>query len=592
MESLINLFEKLFAIYEVDGKIGSGVKNSSPVWSLVCNDLPQKLKELSSEISFINNFNGSCGKGRKSGIPWVYSSNLEYSKSASQGIYLVYLIPTGSDKLYLALSRSADEAKQKDKKNWRNLYDEERNKVEEIFGVKYRYDIQNMSMGKYPTSEEFRHTTLCYIEYDKKDLREEDLVRDYVGLSRDYESYLTIGLDGIKKQNNKEMETKSLVGGSNHFMSSSIYDHLHSNGFIFESSLIYNFYVSLKTKPFVLLAGISGTGKTRLARLFAEAVGANSENGRYLQVPVRPDWSDSSDLFGHLALDGSFRKGPILDFIIKANQDLDKPYFLCLDEMNLARVEYYFSDFLSVIETRDLVEGKIVSDSLVPDLYNSYRESLKDKESVPEEIYFSENLYIIGTVNMDESTFPFSKKVLDRAMTIEFSDVNLLMDGYYDGIPTKVESLDLNNNVFKSLYVNPKDIPSDKHDRVKEIAKDLEEYNKVLNKAQLHVGYRVRNEIIYYILYAEDSMCGIDAMDYALMQKILPRIQGSGSAIKDVLVNLYNLIRKTEFTADNKALENIDKDLASDSIKKINSAKKIRYMLARLDDDGYTAYWL
>ena len=116
-----------------------------------------------------------------------------------------------------------------------------------------------------------------------------------------------------------------------------------------------------KINPFTILAGTSGTGKTRLVRLFAEAIGATTENGRYKLVSVRPDWSDSSDLFGHVDLNGKFVPGAIIDFINAAEWDSDKPYFLCLDEMNLARVEYYLSDILSVIETRGYKEGRITT---------------------------------------------------------------------------------------------------------------------------------------------------------------------------------------------------------------------------------------
>lgn len=144
-----------------------------------------------------------------------------------------------------------------------------------------------------------------------------------------------------------------------------ITQYMKSKGFVYSESQIFNFYLSLKTKPFVLLAGISGTGKTRLARLFAEAIGA-TQDGRYLQVAVKPDWSDSSDLFGYKNLKGVFEVGNITKFIAQAMTDLDNPYFLVLDEMNLARVEYYFSDFLSLLETRDLHDdGTIRSHPLI-----------------------------------------------------------------------------------------------------------------------------------------------------------------------------------------------------------------------------------
>ena len=202
-----------------------------------------------------------------------------------------------------------------------------------------------------------------------------------------------------------------------------IKSYIVAKGFSYEDGLVENFYLSLNSKPFVILAGTSGTGKTRLVKLFAEAIGATTANGRYQMVAVRPDWSDSSDLFGHVDLNGNFIPGAIIDFIKRAELDSIHPYILCLDEMNLARVEYYFSDVLSIMETRDFDSGRIVSDPLVPSTYYGSDVTAAGKYGT---VRLPDNLYIIGTVNMDETTFPFSRKVLDRANTIEFSRVGLI----------------------------------------------------------------------------------------------------------------------------------------------------------------------
>ena len=113
------------------------------------------------------------------------------------------------------------------------------------------------------------------------------------------------------------------------------------------------------------------------------------------------------------------------NFIVEAQRNPDHPYLLCLDEMNLARVEYYLSDFLSVIETREFMGSRIQTDALVPDSLYGKDEAARKKYG---EIFFPENLYVVGTVNMDETTFPFSRKVLDRANTIEFNFVDLVPD--------------------------------------------------------------------------------------------------------------------------------------------------------------------
>ena len=180
--------------------------------------------------------------------------------------------------------------------------------------------------------------------------------------------------------------------------------------------------MTVSTKPFVILSGISGTGKSKIVELFAEAVGANYDNERFKLIPVRPDWSDATDLLGYRNIENKFVSGIIIDAAYEAMQHLDKPYFLCLDEMNLARVEYYFSDILSSMETRKINDDEMITQKLLSRAQFGKDERAYDKYG---DVYIPQNLYIIGTVNMDETTFPLSKKVLDRANTIEFNKVDL-----------------------------------------------------------------------------------------------------------------------------------------------------------------------
>jgi 5-methylcytosine-specific restriction endonuclease McrBC GTP-binding regulatory subunit McrB len=131
-----------------------------------------------------------------------------------------------------------------------------------------------------------------------------------------------------------------------------IANYIASRGFAFPPRVLQAFYAALRSKPFVILAGNSGTGKSRLVRLFAEASGANIANGRFTMIPVRPDWNDSSELLGYFDLNGDFIAGQLIAPILMAHQNPNKPFFVCLDEMNLAKVEHYFSDFLSIVESR------------------------------------------------------------------------------------------------------------------------------------------------------------------------------------------------------------------------------------------------
>ena len=362
---------------------------------------------------------------------------------------------------------------------------------------------------------------------------------------------------------------------------SEIEEYIASRGYDYSNQLIENLYLSLKTKPFVLLAGISGTGKTKIVKLFSEAIGA-----KYKLVSVRPDWSDSTDLFGHTDLQGKFVPGAIIDFINDACNDLERPYFLCMDEMNLARVEYYLSDYLSIIETRRWDNGHIRTENIKVDspLSKNYAG-----------LYLPENLYFIGTVNMDETTFPFSKKVLDRANAIEFSDVDLIPSFDNDVLVNK-EPISLRNSFLKTKYITLKqDVNEQQQELALRVCAELQSINNILRESNSHIGYRVRDEIVFYMLNNdEDGLLDYNqALDNEIMQKILPRIQGSSSVIKDLLEKLFNKFAGdySSYTQDMK-WKQMEKYLSSERCLYYRSAQKVCYMMRRFEEDGFTSYWL
>lgn len=351
--------------------------------------------------------------------------------------------------------------------------------------------------------------------------------------------------------------------------------YIASRGFSYPEGLIENFYLSLKSKPFVILAGTSGTGKTRLVKLFADAIGAE-----YKLVSVRPDWSDGSDLFGHYDLNGKFIEGPVCECFEMAAANPQKPVFLCLDEMNLARVEYYLSDFLSVIESREKQEdGSILTTGIA-----QYETGIPD------------NLYIVGTVNMDETTFPFSRKVLDRANTIEFNFVDLMPA--FDDVFTPQEPLKVSNEFLRSEYLILARDCANESVYVNEICGELQAINEILRKANAHVGYRVRDEFVFYML--ENLRDGgilkkEEAFDNEIMQKILPRLQGSSASVRDMLCELFRhcAADHSQKTGDTDS-EKMRKVLEDESItcQYRKSAEKLQMMVRRFEDDGFTSYWL
>ncbi|MCX6976178.1 MAG: ATP-binding protein, partial [Verrucomicrobia bacterium] len=237
------------------------------------------------------------------------------------------------------------------------------------------------------------------------------------------------------------------------------------NQFVFSDKqvrLVHAALHSAATKRFILLAGLSGTGKTSMARAYARAycdVKNLSLAEHYQQISVWPDWTDPSGLLGFinpLADPPTFHETPALQLLLKAHSNQSKPYFLCLDEMNLARVEHYFAPFLSAMEggaTLSIHAGNMAVDT------------------IPNSIPWPRNLFIIGTVNMDETTYPFSDKVLDRAFTFEFWDVDLIAWQKKAAERASVDVLTHVTRVIKALY-------------------------GALSPARRHFGYRTCDELL------------------------------------------------------------------------------------------------
>ena len=357
-----------------------------------------------------------------------------------------------------------------------------------------------------------------------------------------------------------------------------INQYINGNGYIYSYEELSNFYLSLKTKPFVILAGISGTGKSKLVRLFAESI-----NAKFKSIPVKPDWNDSTEILGYKNIKDEFVKGELYKVIDEAKEHLDTPYFVCLDEMNLARVEYYLSEYLSVIESRKFETDKIVTDKLFSE---SYFENVEDNNiSIPE------NLYIIGTVNMDDTTFSFSRKVLDRANTIEFSEVDLET---LDFLTDEAETLVVDNSLLKTQFLNIKDALEIDRTYVEEINEKIVEINNILKPYSKHFGYRVRDEIVFYML--ENKLANLleedMAFDYQIMQKILPTIIGSDVYIEEILIKLFKIC--TGFNLENKQnyikeAESVIKN-ESEKCRYPKSATKILQMLKGYRD-GFVSFW-
>ena len=331
------------------------------------------------------------------------------------------------------------------------------------------------------------------------------------------------------------------------------------------STSLLQYLTAIRTKPFLLLAGISGTGKSRIVRKLAQATNDidfdkdyNGEDRWKMHTPtnfcliqVKPNWHNSMDVVGFKSNIGGahYEFTPFIEFIAKAWHYPDTPFFLCLDEMNLAPVEEYFAEFLSAIESRSFnKDGEYETDPIVnpfdsfgPEVCGQMIAHLVDQQLDADcklenqfrtkGLTLPKNLIVMGTVNMDETTFSFSRKVLDRAMSIEMNEVNY--DAFLTGETEKdVPLLTDCNKLLVDRPINAQDVKqSIEADNIIEYLKSV---NTLLDGTPFKLGYRTANEAFLYV--SASKMFGSDdlgsALDKFTVMKILSRIEGDDSKLK------------------------------------------------------------
>ncbi len=396
------------------------------------------------------------------------------------------------------------------------------------------------------------------------------------------EQYDTI-LSLIREQENKETSTmKNLV-----FIWSNFYDKLISCGYIFDKYFVLRFISTLCTKPFLILTGLSGSGKTKLAQAFTYWITEN-EN-QYCIIPVGADWTNREPLLGfpNSLEQGKYLKpeNRVIDLIIEANkaENSHKPYFLILDEMNLSHVERYFADFLSVMESDEKIALHSGADNW---------------DDVPSKLSLPPNLFIIGTVNVDETTYMFSPKVLDRAHVLEFRVNEEEMKEFLNApIKPDLESIKgLGKNMASDFILKAQTEISEFED-LTEVQTKLIQFFKELKKIGAEFGYRTASEIyrfagILKILTKENENEWVvdDIVDAAVIQKLLPKIHGSRSKLEPVLKTLAELclMNKDDLSEILKLTEVNYKD--KEKIKYPLSLEKILRMRTSVIQDGFTSF--
>lgn len=407
----------------------------------------------------------------------------------------------------------------------------------------------------------------------------------------------------------------------------------------------YAYMAAIKTKPFLILGGFSGTGKSLLVKRLAfttcpcDGVLNTSETspGNYLLVSVKPNWHDATDITGfRSSVNRNYYVTDFMRFLVKAKLHPNVPFFVCLDEMNLAPVEEYFADFLSVIESRKRKkDGTIVTDAIVPasvfndkdyaddfDIFlkiglkpiNEVKDitefTAKVKESDSDESEFFEqswlveelkrdgltipqNVIIIGTVNMDDTTNSFSRKVIDRAMTFE-TIVGTFDSSYFDSDVTLGYVKNYRKGeLFISDEVRATEMMEDGRFTLSDEEKNriigfINSVNSDLEGTPFKISYRILNEtILLYrakqkiveLMGEEEKKDGVEVntdlntiFDDILMQKVLPRIEGDFEKCDKCLVKLGDRAERMEWK---------------------QSSEKIEFMIKRFgkDHSGFTSFW-
>lgn len=385
------------------------------------------------------------------------------------------------------------------------------------------------------------------------------------------------------------------------------------------------YLTALRTKPFMLLAGISGTGKSRIVRKLAQATTTQQyandsdrwddnrpENFELIQV--KPNWHNSLDVLGFYSnISKKYEFTPFVEFIVKAWQHKDTPYFLCLDEMNLAPVEEYFAEFLSAIESRSTdSEGNYITDPIIKP-FKDFGEAVGknmlkhlfgeadpiDKNPLAVQFYekgltLPQNLMVMGTVNMDETTFSFSRKVLDRAMSVEINEVDY--DKFLSG---ETETFPLLTD-FNALLVNRPQKASEVKDDIDstKVVEYMKDVNALLEDTPFKLGYRAANEAILYVAankeLAGENFSMTTALDEFTLMKILSRIEGDDQRLS--IDENDPRIAASHITADGDGqrlnlltcLRSIVRNhIGTDT----QTEKKIASMCRTLEREHFVSYW-
>ena len=576
-----------------------------PLWSRF-EELAKHLEIRVSNRPTLN-VKWSVGKGNWTAVPWIAFFDSRGNNSTQNGVFPVYLFREDLSGVYLALNQGINVFKEKygTPESRRIMRERAEQLLRDLVSLHILEDSgfsldNKIQLYRDPgLDKDYEASVITHKFYRRDEIPDDvELLHDLEQLLRAYDDYL-------ERQPFRDVETPSLKvtpGPPNEDfrIESAIHEviaYIAERGFVYEPWQIAQYVTAIRTKPFIIIGGITGTGKSKLPALVAEATGGESK-----LVPVRPDWTDSAEVLGYTDLEGNFRPGPVLELAHRAAANADQFYTCIVDEMNLARVEQYFPEVLSGIEDRRRQpNGGYRTGPLI-------RQVAKEADAEWGQVVIPENLAIVGTVNMDESTHPFSRKVLDRAFTIEISDVNLAQWNPKGERLRPVATWPVAS--WHPIKIRLSELANPTDQQLAEISRAiaaLQAVNILLTPAQLQVGYRTRDEVAFFLLHAQqiaDAFVdhegyAVDPLDLALQMKILPRIAGESNAIKRAVFGLLGwattgvpLESPYEVNAILDFWETAGRPSSLPDSEYPQLAAKLCLMWQRFEIDGQTSYWL
>lgn len=679
-------FEQILSKYNEARSHQTFGKNND-VWKIF-EDLIQKFEKNDIIKKFPNlKISWSIGMGNWARIPWIAFLDQRETATTQKGVYCVYLFREDMSGLYLTFNQGVTEPRKVYggkggieflKKTAHEIRNQYRDLTDKGFSIDDNIDL----LTKTGLGSDYEQSTIAYKFYEKDSVPlDSKIIEDLENVLSSYKHY--VESKNIFTKNDKKIDGGEMQG---------FREYLSNKGFYYESDLIENFLLSLKVKPFVILTGNSGTGKTKIAQLFAnyinnspeysndktieslvsvgkshlsggwafkrenffetfpelrklegtypiningiestgrlvltprlfydskdvvikkmlEEIAQNDKNkkikltieagnkkisresGNAQIVPVGANWTENRHIVGfYNVITKQYETTESLNLLLKANSNVESPYFLILDEMNLSHVERYFSNFLSGIESNEPIP--------------LHSQNNSNNLEIPSQIGIPQNLFIIGTVNVDETTYMFSPKVLDRANTIEFltfpadqymknSNNQKVLTGDLDYLENPLVDIEIRNWSIKDLRNALKDVKIQNGMLLwDKLSDEINTFQSTLSKSGFDFGFRVVNEILRFMYvswrYEKQQVPWINwerYFDAQIKQKILPKIHGSQRSLGGLLKELMSLCLLNENEKEPRNIQDIEL-LA----KYRTSAKKLKEMDKTLHNQRYVSF--